>query len=182
MVQAWKQGRQEEKTHGKGNMSMSCRSPNSLLWGSLLQEKRLVAICSGRVPGACPPCVRHCPSCVRLDSALVASPHFVRHRVSALSTWSPLWLCLQTLCASYVCLLCVHHVSAVCPLFASSGGPSVLASGLCPLVASCEAGVASWSKILSQHCATRRVYIECPLVSFLGTHFGLKNCLGSMLV
>ena len=33
-------------------------SPNSLLWGSLLEKKRLAAICSGRVPRACPPRVR----------------------------------------------------------------------------------------------------------------------------
>ena len=43
-------------------------SPNSLLWGSLLEEKRLATICTGRVPGACPPCVRlvsaACPACV----------------------------------------------------------------------------------------------------------------------
>ena len=61
--------------------SSGCRhvsnSPKSLLWGSLLEETRLAAICSGRVPGACPPCVRHTlsamrPLFVRLASALGA--------------------------------------------------------------------------------------------------------------
>ena len=59
-------------------MVFSYLSPNSLLWGSLLGKKRLAAICSGRVPGACPPRVRP---------------------VSALSTLSPLWPRLQTLSA-----------------------------------------------------------------------------------
>ena len=64
-------------------------SPNSLLWGSFLGKKRLAAICSGCVPGACPPCVPH---------------------VSALC---PPWVCFGR--ASKPCLPCVRHVSAMCP-------------------------------------------------------------------
>ena len=65
-------------------------APSSLLWGSFLENKNLATICSGRVPGACPPCVRHmsalspllphlqtlsamCPPCGRLASALCPS-------------------------------------------------------------------------------------------------------------
>ena len=152
-------------------------SPNSLLWGSLLEEKRLAAICSGRVPGACPPWVRHlsalcppwfrfgpastlcppcvrlvstaCPPCVRLGSALAAPPNIVRF-----------------LCLPRVCPPCVRSLSAaMCPLFASSGQPCVLASRLCPLVACCR-GI--MKKNFSQHCTTHRIYIACPLVIFLG--------------
>ena len=32
-----------------------------------------------------------------------------------------------------------------------------------------------FGEIFSQHCAARRVYIACPLVSFLGIHFGSAN-------
>ena len=78
-------------------------SPNSLLWGSLLEEKRLAEICSGRVPGACPPCVRHCPPCVHHVSALAAPPNLVR-----------------LLCLPHVCPPCVRsfvrHVPALCQL------------------------------------------------------------------
>ena len=97
-------------------------SPNSLLWGSLL-EKRLAAICSGRVPGACPPRVRHvsdpcppcppwvrfghaskpwparvrhvsafCLPCVRLESVMAASPNFVRHVSASCPACPPLCL------------------------------------------------------------------------------------------
>ena len=72
-----------------------------------LRKKRLAAICSGRVPGACPPCVRHCPACVRcgrdskpcppcvlmfvgLVSAVAAPPSVVSPMLPSVSTMCPL--------------------------------------------------------------------------------------------
>ena len=106
--------------------------PKPFTVGFSLRKKRLAAICSGRVPGACPPRVRP---------------------VSALSTLSPLWPRLQTLsamcppclglrppcvrpfgCASKPCLPCVRL--AFCPSCVCLS----LAPGLCPLLACCAAG------------------------------------------
>ena len=68
--------------------------------------------------------VRHVSAIVRHVSALAAPPNLVR-----------------LLCLSHVCPPCVRSLSAMCLLFASSGPTlCVLASGLCPLVASCGAG------------------------------------------
>ena len=101
-------------------------SQNSLLWGSLLENRRLAAICCPRprslsamcppcvrlvcsmcprrISTLCPPCVRHvstlCPPCVRLESALAAPPHFVRYA--------------SALCPP-CCPPCVSHVPAMCP-------------------------------------------------------------------
>ena len=81
------------------HLSALCCSPNSLLLGSLLEKKRLPAICSGRVPGACPPCVRH---------------------VSALAVPGAQTLSASCICLIYVCPSCVRHVSALCPPCARS--------------------------------------------------------------
>ena len=147
-------------------------SPNSLLWGSLLEEKWLAAICSGRVPGPCPWCVRlasrmvsHLVSalpCVRFVSALclraskpclwppcVASPRFV--------ALSPLWRRLQTL-------------SAMCPLKPWPCLWILSAFGLL-----CGRAVASSSKILSHHCDARVFILHARLVSFLGIYDGFPN-------
>ena len=95
-------------------------SPNSLLWGSLLEKKGWPRYALA----ASPELVRHVSAIVRLVSALI-----------------PLWPRLQTLsalcpplvsasCVS-MCPPCVCSLSAMCLLFASSGPPC----GLCPLVA-----------------------------------------------
>ena len=72
-------------------------------------------------------------------------------------------------CASCLCLAWVHHVSARCLL-------CQLRSTMCPRLWTLAARGLLWGimkyKILFQHCATRRVYIACLLVSFLGIHFG----------
>ena len=103
----------------------------------------------------------------RLAASLATSPLFLSHVSSHVTALCPLrlWPRLQTC----VRLLCLPSVSPPCVRFVSSGPPCALASGLCPLVACC---VASKYKILFQHCATRRVYIACLLVSLLGIHFG----------
>ena len=113
-----------------------------------------------------------------LVSAIALPPKLVRHmsavwppcarHVSALAASPPL------VSASRVCVCppCVRSLSAMCPLFASSGPPSVLASGLCPLVACCGAGPWHHKVKFFLSIATRRVYIACPLVSLLGIHFG----------
>ena len=168
---------------GRASMSLSATcSPNSLLWGSL-RKKRLAA--------KSPPCVRldcalaaphvsalsaMCPplsGCLRLGSALAASPHFVRH-VSGLCPaghvparpLSPLWPRLQTLSAPLVSAL---RVSTMCPL-------CQLRSAMRPRLWTLSARGLLWGKykIISQHCPSRRVYIACLLVSlsFLGIHFG----------
>ena len=100
-------------------------SPNNLLWGSLLEEKGLAAICSGHVARICPPCVRHCPVCVvyflrsRLHTLSAVCPPCVR-----LVSLNPLWPRLQTLlaiCLPCVCFVsvmrlpCVRHVPGLCP-------------------------------------------------------------------
>ena len=199
-------------------------SPNSLLWGSLCWPRYALATSPElvrHVSATCPPCVRlastMCPPCVRLDAAVAASPHFVRD-VSALC---PPFACLvSALClpwvrfgraskscppyvhfdrlVSYVflwvCLVSVHHVSAMCPLFVSPGPPCVLASGPCPLVACCGAG--PWRHEVKFFSALRnppRLYCmparQFPWHSLWPPKFGLckrtlclKNCLGSMLV
>ena len=84
-------------------------SPNSLLWGSLLEEKRLAATCSGRVPAACPPCVRLVSGIVRLvslESAFAPPPNLACH----LSVMCPQLVRL----VSALCPACVRHVSALC--------------------------------------------------------------------
>ena len=100
--------------------------PKQFTVGFSLRKKRLAAVCSGRVPGACPPCVRHvsasCLPCVHLQSAMVASPNFVCH----VSTMRPPCVrpCVHFGRASKPCLPsvrlafcppCVGHVSAMCP-------------------------------------------------------------------
>ena len=152
-------------------------SPNSLLWGSLLEEKSLAAICSGRVSGACPPCVRHCPPCVRRLSALcmpwvrLATPPNLVRLVSA-----------RLMCAAPSPHF-VRHVPALCQL----------KSTMCPRGLLWGKAVASWSKILSALPNPPRLYCM-PAGQFPWHLFGLhkfrpckrtlrlKNCLGSMLV
>ena len=59
--------------------------PNSLLLGSLLTKsagRDTLQISSGRVSGACPPCVR-------LDCALAAHPNLVRHVSAVVRLCSP---------------------------------------------------------------------------------------------
>ena len=83
-------------------------SPNSLLFGSLLEEKGLAAICSGCVPGACLPLSALCPPRVRFGRA--SKP-----------------------CPPPVSASCVHHVFAMCPLFVRHA-PALcqLRSTMCP--------------------------------------------------
>ena len=75
------------------------------------------------LPGACPPLSALCPPRVRFGRASKPCPPPVS--ASSVSImYSP----------------CVRSLSALRPLFASSGAPCVLASGFCPLVACCGAG------------------------------------------
>ena len=91
-------------------MLTSVSSPNSLLWGPLLEEKRLAAICSESLFAG------HVSAIVRLVSALV--PLWPRLRtlsgVRRLSALCPPWVRLAALVRSCVCLVCVHHVLAWC--------------------------------------------------------------------
>ena len=136
--------------------TLSALSALSLLWPASKPCPPLSRICR--------PCVRLlfalCPPCPRLSAPFSG---FDRHG----SAMRP---------------PCVRHVSA--PLFVSIGPPCVrsshgLASGPCPLLACCGAcrAVASSGNffLTGHHCATHRVYIACPLVSFLGIHFGSPN-------
>ena len=134
--------RSKSKLPIKSLVTYLYNSPNSLLWGSLLGKKRLAAICSGRVPGACPPCVRlvsaTCPPCwlwPRLHSLSATCSLLVR-RLSALCPmccW--LWPRLQALSAT--CPFCVRHLSALCIGFGRAFSPCPplvrLVSATCPL-------------------------------------------------
>ena len=76
--------------------------PKQFTVGFFLRKKRLAAICSGRVPGACPPCVLHVsafgpPCVVGFGRASSPCPPLVR-LVSALFCW--LWPRLQFLSAA----------------------------------------------------------------------------------
>ena len=122
-----------------------------------LRKKRLAAICSGHVPGACPPCVRLvCPPFVHPVSALSAPQNLVRHVFRLVAVWPR----LQTLSAMYppwppsdMCSPCIRLVPALYPpcvrlLPALSAPPNrvsamlpsgsamspLLVSSLCPLV------------------------------------------------
>ena len=129
-------------------------SPNSLLWGSLLGKERLAAICSGHVPGACPPCVRlvsaTCLPCwlwPRLHSLSVTCPPSVR------ALCCLLWTRLQSLSAA--CPPCVHHLPALCP-------PSVVGFGRAP--SPCPPLV----RLVSALCCFGRASTPCPpLVRYL---------------
>ena len=111
--------------------------PKQFTVGFSLRKKRLVAICSGRVSGACPPCVRHlsalccwlwprlqslsatCPPCVHLLLlALAAPPVLVRH----LSTRCPpcvrpvfLALAASSILVRLASALCCCFLSALYP-------------------------------------------------------------------
>ena len=138
-----------------------------------IPKKKKLATIAGRVPGACLPCVRlvsaMCLPCVCLQT-LYCTP-FVRH-VTALSpprvrfgrASKPFSPCVRLLCLPRVCPPCVRSLPAQIQI--------VLASGLCPLVACCRAR--SWQYEV-KYCATHHVYIACPLVRFLGIHFGSTN-------
>ena len=101
----------------------ACFFPKQFTVGFSLRKKRLAAICSGRVSGDCPPCVRLVSALDRFVSAVAAPPSLVR-LASA--------LCLPALCppcvgfgrASKRCVshvaLCVRHLSAPCLFFALS--------------------------------------------------------------
>ena len=84
------------------------------------------------------------PPCVRLrlNCALLAAPP------NLVRTCPHLSVCFGP--ASKPCLPSVLHVSASWPAVGQ------------------DRGIMKYS----QHCATRRVYIACLLVSFLGIHFG----------
>ena len=84
-------------------------SQNSFLWGSLL-GKSLATICSGRIRGPCPPCVRlgraskHCPPCVHRPCGTLWASFAL----------CPLWP--QTLCPPCVQPpSLVRDTSAMCP-------------------------------------------------------------------
>ena len=127
-------------TRCRGTCMLLFRSPNSLLWGSLL-EKGWPRYALGRVPRSlsalCPPRTLSamCPPRFRLLSALC--PAWIRFgrfskayppRVRLLSALSPLWPRLQTLSAmsAYVLAL-AGPLSALCPLFGL----------VCPVLSSC---------------------------------------------
>ena len=63
--------------------SMLVLLPRKFTVGFSFRRKRLAAMCSGHVPGACPPCVRYVPA--------LCPP-----RVCLVSALSPLWPGLQT--------------------------------------------------------------------------------------
>ena len=93
--------------------------------------------------------------CVRLVSLEAALPHL---QTLSVLCWPPLF---------------VGHVPALWQL------KSTMCHRLWTLFARgllWGRAVASWRKILFQHCATHRVYTACPLVSFLGIHFGSPKC------
>ena len=127
-----------------------CNSPNSLLWGSLLRKKRLVAICSGRDSGACPACVRNvsalCPPLVRLVLLALAAPPVIVRQFSALCPPCVVGFGRASTPrqVSSLCPACVvgfgRHVSALCPpcvrlLSAVAAPPPCvhLVSASCPL-------------------------------------------------
>ena len=117
----------------------------------------------------CPPCVRLvsavCPPCVRL-----------------VCEWSLLWPCLQTLsalcpplvfavCVSTICPLFVRHVPALCQLRSTNQVT------MCSLLLAC-CGAGPWhheAKFFLSIAQPNPVYIACPLVSFLGIHFGFGS-------
>ena len=138
-----------------------------------------------------PPCVRHCPPCVRLDSALAAFLHFVR----LVSVVCPpcvrlkcAWPRLQTLSALCPPVLCAR------PRFYTLSAMCQPMSAICPpcdrRLGSALAPPPKLACHFSWPAVGHRVYIACPLVSFLGIHFGstnfclckstvcLKNCFG----
>ena len=96
-----------------------------VLWGSLLGEKSLAAICSGRVPGTCPPCVCHASAIVLLVSAVIP----LWPRLHTLSDMFPPFVRIapalralgrgvSTLAAppNRPTLVFASHVSTICPL------------------------------------------------------------------
>ena len=161
-------------------------SPNSLLWGSLLEKagRDMLWPCLRSLSAMCPPRVclvcALCPPGVRFGPASKPCLPFVL-RMSALcppcdrlvsATFPP---CVHFAHASKPCAppLVSGLWSTMCPpcvLFVSSGPPCVLASGLCPLVARCGAGPWHHEAEFFLHGATCRVYIAW--ISFLGIHFG----------
>ena len=140
-------------------------SPNSLLWGSLLEKKAgrdmlwghprsLSALCLSpfrlrlqTLSAMCPPCDRHvsalCLPRVRFESALAASPDLVRH---VLAMCPPSVHRVTTMCLPCIrSLPTVVHYVTMCPPFVGAGPPCVrsglgLPFGLCPLLACCGAG------------------------------------------
>ena len=99
--------------------------PQTVYCGFSLR-KRLAAICSGRVPGACPPCVRlvsaACPPCwlwPRLHSLSATCPPSVRLVLLALAAPPVLVRHLSALCPPCVALaappLLVRHLFPTCP-------------------------------------------------------------------
>ena len=120
----------------------SCFVPQTVSCGVFSSEKKLAAICFGRVPGACPPCVRH------------------------LSALGPLWPHLQVLClpCCSLCPPCVRSLSFLGPLIVRS------LFALCPLVVGFLAGSMVWLRPgLCQLCVRclnfARSSVLCPLLS-----------------
>ena len=151
-------------------------------------------------PCLCPPFMRR----VCLESALAASPRFLRH-VSAL--YQP---CVGLVAALAVFVRLVSavsslsHVSAMClpcappgvcfeSSFAATLPPALcppcacqLRSTMCPVSAQALAlpldfvrswgrVVAAWSKNSFSPLRSLHVYIACALISFVGIHFGYPN-------
>ena len=142
----------------------SALAPPPIYLACHLSVRLVSAICPPRVrlvsaSKPCTPYVRHvtapCPPPVRFGRGSKSCPPLV-----------------FASCVSTMCPLFVRHAPALCQL----------RSTMCPRLWTLFArhllwgrAVASWSKKLSQHCATHHVYIACPLVSFLGIHFGSTN-------
>ena len=142
------------RTNVKVIFQMNVFSPNSLLWGSLLEKERLAAICSGRIPGACPPCVR-------LVSALITLwPH--------LQTLSA--MCLPCVPASTVWLPCVRHVPALW-----QGCGIISQNFFCPL-----RSPQRWYCMPVGQFPWHSFWL--PKLGLCKRALCLKNCLGSMLV
>ena len=120
--------------------------------GFSLGKKRLAATSPGRVPGACPPCVRFgraskpCPACVCQVShflvfALAVPPNLVRHPSKPRRPCVRLTLYLPCVsfgraskrCVSHVVALCVRSLSFLCPLVVRSlFALDPLLVGFCP--------------------------------------------------
>ena len=153
------------------HLSALCCSPNSLLWlwGSLLEENT-----PWPRPGACPPCVRHCPP---------LCPPWFRFQI-----WLPrLQLCRPCVrLVSAMCLPCcpalynlnlpsppcVFHVSAMCPLKRSHHSPSLTAMRppcVCHVSSMCRSCVRSLSAMCPLFVsASPPLTGLCPLLACCG--------------
>ena len=162
--------------------------------GFSLRKKRLAAICSGRVRGPCPPCVRLGRASNLVSALCPASKPCLRcvHHVSALclpcvrfgGASKPCPACIVTaLClfgrASRPCPPSVCHVPALCPRCLSprvrlafqtlSAMPPQILSALCPLWLPFR-HVSAWARVcvgFGRVCSPRvRLVFACMVSAF----------------